>query len=84
MAFAGAGICLAITAMLAVDRFLYGHEDWSYYVAIILMAVHPAWSISATSGDCGHLKFDAACVFVVVFIALAIRSAFRSRRYDTQ
>ena len=31
-----------------------------------LLALHPAWTISAISGDCGHTKRDASYVFTAI------------------
>jgi len=32
-------------------------------ILVILVAIHPAWTISASSGDCGVLKSDISFVF---------------------
>jgi hypothetical protein len=39
-------------------------------VALILLAVHPAWTISARSGDCGQLKRELSYVFTGAYTVL--------------
>jgi hypothetical protein len=44
--------------------FAIGPRRWIVPAIILgLVALHPAWTISAISGDCGFLKRDASWVF---------------------
>ena len=40
-------------------------------VAVVLLAVHPAWTVSAVHGDCGILKVNAS-VIVTVLTAICL------------
>ncbi|MCW8129462.1 MAG: hypothetical protein KIS92_03680 [Planctomycetota bacterium] len=79
LSLAGAGIGLAIIGYLAIEHFLYKKKDWTLAAALVLIVLHPAWWISAMHGDCGYTKFYASSVFVLLFIALALRASFRKR-----
>jgi hypothetical protein len=42
-----------------------------------LIALHPAWTISAISGDCGFMKRDASWVFTGIgTLALVVQGIF--------
>lgn len=75
---------LALAALWSHAR----HADalWPVIVLLGLLAVHPAWTISATSGDCGGMKAKAATIFtclaagiVTVQIAIPVISRWRKR-----
>lgn len=53
------GLFLASLAVVALGR-----RRWAVPTALAgLVALHPAWTIDAISGDCGYLKRDASWVF---------------------
>ncbi len=35
-------------------------------ILLVMLAIHPAWTISAISGDCGYLKRDASWLCSVI------------------
>jgi hypothetical protein len=48
----------------SIVLFAIGPRRWIFPVVILgLVALHPAWTISAIQGDCGILKRDASSVF---------------------
>ncbi|GEP40741.1 hypothetical protein BGE01nite_00320 [Brevifollis gellanilyticus] len=49
-------------------------------VAGLLMLVHPAWTVSATRGDCGFFKREVSYILTAVFIGLLIYQYVLSRR----
>ena len=67
-----AGLAALITTALF---FLYRSRGGSAGVAwtgIVLLLLHPAWTISATHGDCGVLKLAASGVVSLAFVVLLL------------
>jgi hypothetical protein len=63
-----------VGGVFVVSLVLYaiGPRRWIVpAIVLALIMLHPAWTISATRGDCGFLKRDASWVFTVI-AALAI------------
>jgi hypothetical protein len=53
--------------MLSLGVFAIGPRRWAVpAVLLCLLALHPAWTISALSGDCGFSKRDASWGFTVL------------------
>jgi uncharacterized membrane protein len=53
--------------MLSLGVFAIGSRRRAVPALLLcLLAVHPAWTISALSGDCGYLKRDASWGFTVL------------------
>jgi hypothetical protein len=72
-----AGALLAFSLAL----HLIGPRNWAALASLaLILAIHPAWTVSAIHGDCGYLKRDASiCVtFVcsVVFAWQLVRAVF--------
>ena len=60
-------IVVAMIAVLSAVAWMFARRLWGLPVTnVLLLACHPAWSVSAISGDCGMLKAFAATVFTVV------------------
>jgi hypothetical protein len=81
-----AGLAGLVTfAAICLQRF-WGGPVWPFLVCAALLALHPAWSISAIHGDCGYFKREASYAVSLLFGALlafqllAARSAQRSQR----
>lgn len=54
---------LAGLLMVSVAVFARGPRRWDVpVVLLVLLLLHPAWTISAISGDCGFFKRDASRV----------------------
>jgi hypothetical protein len=49
-------------------------------VAVLLLMVQPAWTMSAVRGDCGYGMREAAYLLTVLFIGLLIWQYLTSRR----
>ncbi len=50
-----------LLASLAVSAFT---RRWATPAVLVgLLVLHPAWTVSAISGDCGHLKREVSWVF---------------------
>lgn len=69
-----------ITVALAYDLLRTRRVRFTLPVAGLLMCVHPAWTVSATRGDCGFFKRDVSYFLTAVFIALLIYQYVVSRR----
>jgi hypothetical protein len=57
-------------------------------VAVLLLVLHPAWTVSAIQGDCGHLKRAAAtgvtiAVAACVATQIAVLLLARRRPHDS-
>lgn len=52
--------------------------------ALILLAIHPAWTISARSGDCGQLKRELSYLFTGVYAVLLGLPYFSNSRRITR
>lgn len=71
---------LVTLALFYLQRFR-GGRVWPLASGIVLLAIHPAWTIRATGGDCGMLKLAASWFVSFLFIGLLIfQLAAASRR----
>jgi hypothetical protein len=53
--------------LVSLGVFALGPRRWAApAVLLCLLALHPAWTISARSGDCGHMKRDASWGFTAL------------------
>lgn len=56
-------------------------RDWPAYLSALLLALHPAWTISAIRGDCGFAKVAlSGLVLLLLFVFLVIQ-ILTARRY---
>jgi hypothetical protein len=62
--YLNAGV-MVLFLLLSLRLFFIGRPGrWGFpTVLFVLLAIHPAWTISAYIGDCGMLKREASCVF---------------------
>jgi hypothetical protein len=67
------GFISGVLALLSVALyFLRGRKGiWVTIAALLALAIHPAWTMSAWSGDCGTAKVEYACWFTI-FLALLV------------
>lgn len=69
-------VCAAIGAVvllaLAWDFYRTRTMRLTLPAAVLLLAVHPAWTVSAIEGDCGTWKREASILFTAAFLGLAI------------
>ena len=77
-------VCAAVgsvaTLALAFDSLRTRRIRWTLPVAGLLMLLHPAWTVSATHGDCGFLKREASFALTAVFVGLLIYQRVVSQR----
>ena len=79
-------IAAAVTLALLVAACLIhiwavSGQYWILWFYLLPMAVHPAWTIGVTQGDCGAEKVQASIVWVVVALFVlsgATRNGHRS------
>jgi hypothetical protein len=63
IAFMNAAIAVGLLVISLVFFFI-GPRNWIVPPILVgLIALHPAWTISAISGDCGEMKFYASLLF---------------------
>ncbi len=67
------------TLLLIRDRLVGQKPSFVLPVALVLVLLHPAWTISARRGDCGELRVLASYVFTGVLISLLIHH-YRSKK----
>jgi hypothetical protein len=69
-----------VGGMLVVSWVLFAIDPRRWIVPTIifgLVALHPAWTISAIHGDCGFLKRDVSWVFTgIATLAILIQGVF--------
>ena len=61
-----------IVATLLFDRLVHHQKGWALSIASCLLLIHPAWTVSATSGDCGFTKRDWSYWLTGVFCVLLV------------
>jgi hypothetical protein len=69
-----------ITARLCWSAMKQVRSRAVMVVALILLVIHPAWAMSARSGDCGQLKRELSYVFTgayTILLGLPWLSRFR-------
>ena len=50
-------------------------NGWLVFLAAFLLAIHPAWTVSATGGDCGGSKVVMSGVVTIVLFGLVLLQA---------
>lgn len=70
---------LVTLALFYLQRFR-GGRVWPFSTGLVLLAIHPAWTIRATGGDCGTLKLATSWFVSFLFIGLLIFQGSVSRR----
>jgi hypothetical protein len=61
-----------VTLALALDAWRTRRFRFTLVMAMIMMAIHPAWTVSAVRGDCGGMKTEISFVFTTIFIGLLV------------
>lgn len=71
-----------ITLALAYDAMRMKRIRLTLPAAVLILVLHPAWTVSATSGDCGHFKIESSIFFTAVFLSLMIFQYVVSKRKE--
>jgi hypothetical protein len=71
-----------ITLALAYDAMRLKRIRFTLPTAVVMLLVHPAWTVSAIRGDCGHFKIEASTFFTVIFFCLMIFQYVVSKRKE--
>jgi hypothetical protein len=61
------------------------NRNWLILPTVILSALHPAWTMSATSGDCGYMMFDLSRIilgFAALMLILQIGIYIKTERNE--
>jgi len=79
------GSVVGVLFLISLVAFSLAKRRWLIPAIMFgLLVFHPAWTISATSGDCGFLKRDASYAFTgLAGLALSVQIAtiVRGRRF---
>src|SRR5437588_147441 len=75
-----AAIGAVITLALAYDSWRMGYARFTLTVALLMLFLHPAWTISAIHGDCGFLKRDVSYFFTAIYLGLMTYQYVVSKR----
>ena len=77
-------LCAAMGGVIAValahDILRTRRVRFTLPLALLMLLIHPAWTVSADHGDCGMLKLDVAHAFTVVYFGLMIYQHVVSKR----
>ncbi len=69
-------LCAAIGGVITLSMYLYSiatqRLGFPLAIAGAMLAIHPAWTVSAVSGDCGQMKVFASEIFTVIFVGLVV------------
>jgi hypothetical protein len=76
--------CAAAGSVIAVALFresLRGYRlPWKLTIAVCLLAIHPAWTISAEIGDCGAFREQTSLLVTATYFGLLIHQYFAPKR----
>lgn len=75
-----AGVAAVITVALFREALRGYRLPWKLAVAACLLAVHPAWAISAEIGDCGALRLQTSMLVTALYFGLLIHQYFSPKR----
>ena len=65
---------IGITACSLILWFRRRNRNWLVFPSVLLAILHPAWTMSATSGDCGFMMFDSSRVILgIVTLMLLVQ-----------
>lgn len=62
-----------VTMLVFLHSVISCKLTWSLPIAVLLLVFHPAWTISATQGDCGTLKTQLSWWFGCAYLAILVR-----------
>jgi hypothetical protein len=69
-----APICAAIGGAITLTILYDCLRTWRFALplpaTLLLLALHPAWTISAFQGDCGIIKRTTSILFILLFVVL--------------
>jgi hypothetical protein len=75
------GACLFVSSLLLASQW---RGWWLAGVLFAMLVVHPAWTVSAVHGDCGHIKDIASWWFtgiaVTILVTQAISIGYKQRQ----
>ncbi len=82
------GYCFAagtalVALLLARFRKRTG-RNWPTYYNLAFLVFHPAWTVSATQGDCGRAKVLFSGVLALVSVFFVSLEICRLRRIDSE
>jgi hypothetical protein len=75
-----AGAAGVITLALACDAMRSRRFRFTLPVAAMMLLIHPAWTVSATHGDCGGFKIQTSIFFTTAYFGLIIFQYVASKR----
>ena len=67
-----AAISAVIVGAIALDDWRLGRFGGRLGIGLVLLAIHPAWTVSAIHGDCGYQKRDLSCLVVALLLGLLV------------
>ncbi|HEX6806879.1 MAG TPA: hypothetical protein VF118_02765 [Gemmatimonadaceae bacterium] len=71
-AYAWAAVTVvAVSATFLLARRRVGRLGWLPWTSLLLLAVQPAWTVSAITGDCGTMRLAGAALVATIAVALA-------------
>jgi len=70
---------LVLLVIFYFQRFRAGRM-WPLSVSIALLVIHPAWTVSAVSGDCGDSKREASYFVSFLLVGLLLYQIYASHR----
>jgi len=72
--------CAAAAGVVTVSLFreaLRGYRlRWKLTLAVGLLIIHPAWTISAEIGDCGAFRLQTSTVVTAIYLGMLIHQYF--------
>ena len=75
--------CAAAAAVITLALFreaLRGYRLWwKLIVAVGLLVVHPAWTISAGIGDCGAFRLQTSTFVTAIYLGLLLHQYFAAK-----
>jgi hypothetical protein len=73
--YASAGLTAVLVIRMIVLSRRHPLPLFPVFTSVILLLLHPAWTVSAVRGDCGEMKRIAsyAVLAVVLFLSMAVR-----------
>jgi len=73
------GFCSALFVVATVALYLLRARKgrWAVVLSLVLFAIHPAWTVSAWIGDCGHAKVEYSKWFTGALALLTIYQGIR-------
>ena len=74
-----AALATAVTVAICIMYRRRGGKAGLAWAGLALLLLHPAWTVSATHGDCGMMKRGASYLVSCAFVALFVVQRHASR-----